>query len=82
MTEILDEAAYQELIGFEIIDKNQGIIGKIEQIIEMPFQVMAQLFKDKKEILVPLNDNFILNINTAKKQVEMQLPDGFLAIFN
>ncbi|HNE51142.1 MAG TPA: ribosome maturation factor RimM [Chitinophagales bacterium] len=82
LTEILDEAAYQELIGFEIIDKNQGIIGKIEQIIEMPFQVMAQLFKDKKEILVPLNDNFILNINTAKKQVEMQLPDGFLAIFN
>lgn len=82
LTEILEEEEYQELIGYEIIDNKQGSIGIIEHIIEMPFQIMAQLFIDKKEILIPLNDDFILKINPDKKQVKMQLPEGFLSIFN
>ena len=47
----------------------------------MPFQFLAKVMKDKKEILIPLNDNFILNIDEKKKLVEVQLPDGFLEIF-
>lgn len=82
LTEILEEEAYLGLIGYGIIDEKLGVIGEIEQIIEMPFQIMAQLFIDKKEILVPLNDDFILKIDVVKKQVVMRLPDGFLAVFN
>ena len=81
LTEILDGEEYDHLVGFEMTDKQLGKIGIIEKIIEMPFQFLAQVFKDKKEILIPLNDDFILKINEKKKLVEMQLPDGFLDVF-
>ncbi len=81
LSEILDGEEFDELVGYEITDKNIGSIGKIEAIVEMPFQFLAKVLKDKKEILIPLNDDFILNINDQKKIVEMQLPDGFLKIF-
>ncbi len=81
LSEILDGEEYDELVGFEIIDKTNGNIGKIESIIEMPFQFLAKVLKDKKEILIPLNDDFILNIDEQNKIVEMQLPDGMIEIF-
>lgn len=82
LTEILDEEAYAHLTGYEITDQAAGAIGIIEKIIEMPFQFMAQVFRDRKEILIPLNDDFILKINEKKKRVEMKLPDGFLNIYS
>jgi len=81
LTEILDGEEYDELIGFEIYDKTIGNIGKIEAIIEMPFQFLAKVLVDKKEILIPLNEDFILNIDEKKKTIEMRLPDGLLEIF-
>lgn len=80
LSEILDGTEYDALVGFEINDTNYGNIGKIEQIIEMPFQFLAQIKKEKKEILIPLNDDFILKIDEKKKEVKMQLPDGILEI--
>ncbi|MCC6582299.1 MAG: 16S rRNA processing protein RimM [Chitinophagales bacterium] len=81
LTEILDGEEYDHLVGYEITDKAAGKIGIIEEIVEMPFQFLAKVMKDKKEILIPLNDDFILTIDEKKKQMEMELPDGFLEIF-
>ncbi|MBK9328679.1 MAG: 16S rRNA processing protein RimM [Sphingobacteriales bacterium] len=81
LTEILDEEEYAHLAGYELTDRTAGTIGTIEKIVELPFQFMAQIFRDKKEILIPLNDDFILKIDEKKKIVEMKLPDGFLDVF-
>ena len=81
LAEILDEEPYNDLSGFTITDKNLGIIGEITQIIELPYQFLAQVFRDKKEILIPMNEDFIIHIDEKKKTVEMQLPDGLLEIY-
>ncbi|MEZ5027027.1 MAG: ribosome maturation factor RimM [Chitinophagales bacterium] len=81
LTEVLEDEPYNDIVGYEIVDTTLGKIGKIEQIVEMPQQFLAQLKKDKKEILIPLNDDFIIDIDDEKQEVEMQLPDGFLEIF-
>jgi 16S rRNA processing protein RimM len=78
LSEILDGEEYDHLVGFEITDKSTGAIGTIAEIVEMPFQFLARVIKDKKELLIPLNDDFILKINEKKKTVEMNLPDGLL----
>lgn len=82
LTEILDGEEYDHLVGFEVVDKTTGKIGTIDEIVEMPFQFLAKVLKDKKEILIPLNDDLIVFINEKKKLVEMELPDGFLDVFN
>lgn len=81
LSEILDGEEYDHLVGYNITDKTIGNIGTIEEVIEMPFQFLAKIIRDKKEILIPLNDDFILNIDEQNKIVEMELPDGFLDIF-
>ncbi|MFN8237555.1 MAG: ribosome maturation factor RimM [Chitinophagales bacterium] len=81
LTEILDDDPYKEITGFTLTDKTHGAIGKIEEIIEMPFQFLAKVNKDKKEILIPLNDTFILKIDKIKQQVFVELPAGFLDIY-
>ena len=81
LTEILDGNEFDDIVTYEILDKNYGKIGKINEIVEMPFQIMAKVTYKEKPILIPLNDDFITLINDKKKTVEMQLPDGFLEIF-
>jgi 16S rRNA processing protein RimM len=81
LTEILEEAEYDFLIGFEMQDKAIGKIGIIEEIQEMPFQILAKIKQDSKEILIPLNNQFIVEIKEKKKQIIMNLPDGLLDVF-
>lgn len=81
LTDILEDDPYQEIVGFMVSDKTHGEIGKIDTILEMPKQYLAQIFQDKKEILIPLNDVFIQKIDTKKKTVSVELPDGFLEVF-
>lgn len=81
LTEILDGNEFDDIVTYEILDKNYGKIGKINEIVEMPFQIMAKVTYKEKPILIPLNDDFITLINDKKKTVEMQLPNGFLEIF-
>jgi 16S rRNA processing protein RimM len=41
-------------------------------------QWLAQIRKDEKEILIPLADAFVLEVNTRNKYVRMDLPEGLL----
>jgi 16S rRNA processing protein RimM len=81
LAEILEEDPYQELIGYTMEDKQLGKIGEIVAILEMPQQFLAQILKEGKEVLVPLNDVFIQKIDTNKKLVYTKLPEGLLDIF-
>lgn len=77
-TENINDLQYQKLKGYELIDKSLGILGKIEDIIEMPQQEMAVLNINKKETLIPLNEQLIIEINNKKKSIQMDLPDGLI----
>ena len=71
---------YGKLKGYTISDESNGEIGIIEEIIEMPQQEMAVLKLNKKEVLIPLNENLILEIDESKKIVTMDLPAGLVEL--
>ena len=73
---------WEDLDGYLLIDKNEGIIGPIEELIEMPHQILAQLHYKGKEILVPMHDDLIIEIDDQQRRVTMNLPEGFFEIFN
>lgn len=81
ITEIYVEESYNDFVGFTISDKTLGFIGEIAQVLELPHQFLAQVFIEKKEILIPLNEDFIIEIDENKKTINMQLPDGLLDIY-
>ena len=50
----------------------------MEDIFETPQQLLAQVTYQEKEILIPLNEDFIIKIDNKKKSISLQLPDGLI----
>lgn len=74
----ISDLHFGHLEGFKIVDEEEGEIGTIIEVIEMPQQEMAVVDYKKKEIFIPLNEQLITNIEDNKKVVYMQLPLGIL----
>ncbi len=69
---------YEKYVGYQIKDKEVGLIGEIVEIVEYPQQEMAALTFNKKEVLIPLNEQLIVEIIDEEKLIEMDLPEGLL----
>ncbi len=68
-------------VGFDLVDKTKGGIGVIADVLQAGPQWIAQLMIDKKEVLVPLVDDFIIDVNLKNKFIRMNLPDGLLEVY-
>lgn len=73
-----DERSPLRWIGYKLVDKTLGGLGPIEDVMQAGAQWLAQIKQDEKEILIPLADAFILEVNTRNKYVRMDLPEGLL----
>lgn len=69
------------LLGFTVHDELQGELGVIEEVIEMPQQVLAKVIIRDKEALLPLNEQFLVKIDKKKQIVYLHLPEGLLDIY-
>ncbi|MFZ4399854.1 MAG: ribosome maturation factor RimM [Bacteroidales bacterium] len=73
---------FHEVIGFEIIDNIKGNIGKIEKIMDHPAQPILQVLNNNgKEILIPVADDIIKNVDRKNKQIIIQAPDGLIDLY-
>jgi len=55
-----------------------GEIGTIDEVLEMPQQEMAFLKYKGRDVLVPLNEQFIQSVDEGNRRVMVDLPDGLL----
>jgi 16S rRNA processing protein RimM len=68
-----------KLIGFSVFNKNTGLIGVLHEIQENKFQQLMKIkTSENKEILIPFVEEFILEINSKNKIIELDLPAGLL----
>jgi len=74
------ELAYAAVLGYILVDKTAGTIGRVEEILDMPQQEMALTHYHGREILVPLNPHFVLAVDATKKEVLVDLPEGLLTL--
>ncbi|MGY8847558.1 MAG: ribosome maturation factor RimM [Bacteroidia bacterium] len=79
-TEVLPEESELSLIGFEVIDKHKGAIGKVEDVHELPKQIMLLVHYNGETKYIPLADDFIDYISMENKEIWLTLPDGLLEI--
>ncbi len=68
-----------EVIDFEVTDKEAGILGPVREIFESGLNRFL-VIDGKKEIMIPLNGPFIKSVNKSKKKISVELPEGFLDI--
>jgi len=79
---MVDKSAPIALIGYTIYDdENEKVLGVINEMIEQPHQLLAKIYIDNKEVLIPLNESTLLEIDRKKKEVVVDLPEGLLDIY-
>ena len=72
---------YEELTGFSVFDENENKIGIVNSVIENPKQWLLSILSiNNKEILLPVHEDLILNIDNAKKIITVKIPEGLLEI--
>ena len=71
----------KDLLGFIAIDINEGELGEIVEIQELPKHLIATVHFKNKEVLFPLNQELIKGIDTVKGTVTIDLPEGLLDIY-
>ena len=68
-------------IGFNLVDKNRGGLGPIEDVMQAGAQWLAKLSYEGKEILIPLVSQMILDVNIRNKYIRMDLPEGLIEVY-
>lgn len=77
---IADKNAPISLLGYTIFNEGNDL-GKVEEVIEQPHQVLLKTTFKEKEILVPVHLETLNGIDRKSKEVHVTLPDGLLAIY-
>lgn len=72
---------FHEVIGFEIEDKRLGVVGTIESINDTTAQPLFEVRNGQKQILIPMIDHFLIEIDRGNKKVKMDLPDGLIEMY-
>ncbi len=73
---------YHEVSGFKITDTQLGEIGILKQVLDYPTQAIFEVInKDNIEILIPITDEIIVNVDRANKTIEVKAPDGLIDLY-
>lgn len=72
---------YHEVKGFVVVDEEKGELGPIAEVIEYPTQAIIQVFKDQKEILIPILDQVIQKVDRKAKKLYVKAPEGLIEMY-
>ncbi len=72
---------FHEVIGFAIEDKTHGNIGVIESVNDTTAQPLFEVRHGNKEMLIPMIDHFIIEVDRKNKIIRMDLPDGLVEMY-
>lgn len=71
---------YHEVVGFDVEDSQYGNIGKIKEFIDTNQTIMI-IEKDDKEVLIPVVDEIVNNVDRQKRTVFITAPNGLIDIY-
>ena len=74
-------AALAEVKGFRVVDDQYGDIGVIESIIEYPAQPLFQIMNGTTEILIPVIDQVIKEVDRDNKTIYISAPNGLIDLY-
>jgi 16S rRNA processing protein RimM len=69
-----------EIIGFEVEDETEGILGKVDSIEQAGPNRFLIISYNNKEVMIPTQQPLLKSINKSKKKITVSLPEGFLDI--
>ena len=68
-------------IGFSLVDTERGTLGVIDDVMQAGRQWIARVEVEGKEVLIPLVDEMIVDVNKRNKFIRMNLPEGLVDMY-
>ncbi len=75
-----DEFETEYFVGFEIIDNEKGGIGKVIAVDDSTANALFVVENETGEVLIPIADEFITEVNHENKTIYLTLPEGLLEL--
>uniref|UniRef100_UPI0035624F81 ribosome maturation factor RimM n=1 Tax=Muriicola sp. TaxID=2020856 RepID=UPI0035624F81 len=72
---------YHEVIGFKLVDSKYGDIGTIVSVNDSAAQALFVADKDGKQLLIPINDEIITEIDRIEKTIFVKTPEGLVSLY-
>lgn len=72
---------YHEVVGYTMEDVNEGVVGMITGINENAAQDLFEVESDGNEFLIPINDEFLKEVNRKEKKIIVDTPEGLLDLY-
>ena len=76
ITAAIPPPSLEQLTGFTAFDHEHGKIGIIKGVLDIRMNPLAEIAG--KDVLIPLNDDFISNIDWEEKKITFKLPEGLI----
>ncbi len=67
-----------QLSDFEVIDQDGNIIGLIKEVETTGYQDLMRIKTSSKDVLIPMVDAFVKNIDFSSKKVTVQVIEGLV----
>lgn len=72
---------YHEIKGFTVTDSQYGPTGVIEEVMEYPHQAVMRILNQNKEILIPINDEIVVNVDRKNRNLDIDAPEGLIEMY-
>ena len=67
-------------VGFRVEEVNHGDLGEVTEVDTATINTLFVVDHQGEELLIPAQEEFILNIDQKHKVITMDLPEGLLAL--
>ena len=72
---------FHEVIGFTVVDSNFGKVGEIVHINDKAAQPLFEIDRNGTEIFIPMIDDFIKKVDRENKKIQVETPEGLIALY-
>ena len=74
------ELTWDFFVGFRVEEVNYGDLGEVTEVDTATINTLFVVDHQGEELLIPAQEEFILNIDQKHKVITMDLPKGLLAL--
>jgi 16S rRNA processing protein RimM len=70
-----------EVLDYQVIDQTKGKLGIVSNVFEGAHQDLIAMLYEGKEVLIPIVDEILLEVNREAKEIIVNLPEGLLELY-
>lgn len=74
----MGEVSWDFFVGFRMEDVRHGLLGEVVEVDTTTVNTLFVIEQEGEELLVPAQEEFIIEINQEQKLITVKLPEGLL----